>query len=377
VSITSVEAVPVAIRDRTERELAYGKIFVRRNVVIRIRNEDGQEGVAETTPIPIRWGCEETQESIVSTVEWYIAPLLIGEDPTRINHLLDKISARVGTMPYARAGVCDALYDLSARLAGVPISRLLGGIQSDRLLASHSISFKSAEEMAKEAAWAVSQGAHWIKVKIGSRDPEQDCRNVAAVREAVGPHVDIHVDANAGYRYLDAIDVLPRIEASRPRLIEQPVGGWDIDGMCQLRRKLRTPLMADESVRSLSDLREIIRKGAADAILMKLVKHGGIRDSQRIADLASASGIAIYPSTHMTTSIGVATSVQFYATVPDITPGDFHAGPALLVHDLVRQPILPVEGGVAVSMAPGNGIVVDGSLLAQAHAEAARRPAAG
>ena len=302
-AIKKIAAVPIAIREPTERELAYGKIAVRRNVLVFIEDDSGKRGMAEVTPIPFRWGCEETVESVVTAVNNYIAPLLVGEDPTRINALLDRIASRVGDIPYTRSGVCEALYDLCGNLAGVPVHRLLGGMRQAKLGASWSIAFKSETEMAAEAAWAVKQGFKWVKVKIGSKNPAQDIRNVAAVREAVGPDQWIHVDANAGYSYLDAVHVLPEIDRFRPRLIEQPVAGWDLDGMCKLRRKLRSPLMADESVRSYRDMQEVIRRGAADAVLMKLNKHGGIREAQKIADLAESANITIYPGIHFATSI--------------------------------------------------------------------------
>jgi L-alanine-DL-glutamate epimerase-like enolase superfamily enzyme len=183
--------------------------------------------------------------------------------------------------------------------------------------------------------------------------------------------VAIHVDANAGYRYLDAVDVLPRIEQYRPRLIEQPVAGWDLDGMQKLRRKLKTPLMADESVRSYQDLKNVIRYDAADAVLMKLAKHGGIRESQKIADLAIESGITLYPGIHFTTSLGVATSAQFYSTVPGMTAGDFHQGAALFEHDIVLTPLKASKGMIEIPQGPGTGVELDDQLLSRARELAA------
>lgn len=368
-AIRKVEAIPIEIREPTERELAYGKIAVRRNVIVVIEDDSGVSGVAEVTPIPFRWGCEETVESVVAAVSGYIAPLLLGQDPTRINMLLDRIASRVGDIPYARSGVCEALYDLSARLAGVPVYRLLGGAVRDELLCSWSIAFKSEKEMAAEAAWAVSQGFRWVKVKIGSKNPSQDIRNVAAVRDAVGPDHWIHVDANAGYSYLDAVHVLPQVEPYHPRLIEQPVAGWDLDGMSKLRRMLRTPLMADESVRSYRDLQEVIRREAADAVLMKLNKHGGIREAQKIADLAASANIALYPGTHFSTSIGVAAHAQFYSTLPNVTPGDFHQGALLYEHDLTRPALKPADGKIPLPAGPGMGLELAQDLLDRARVD--------
>lgn len=372
-AIRKVEAVPFAIREPTERELAYGKIAIRRNVLVFIEDDSGVRGFAETNPIPFRWGCEETVESIVSAVNLYIAPLLKGEDPTRINMLLDRIASRVGDIPYARSGVCEALYDLVGRLAGIPVHVMLGGAYHPKLAASWSISFKGEKEMAEEAAWAVGQGFKWIKVKIGSKNPKQDIRNVAAVREAIGPDHWLHVDANAGYSYLDAVHVLTQIEQYRPRLIEQPVAGWDLVGMSKLRRMLRTPLMADESVRSYRDLQEVIRRGAADAVLMKLNKHGGIRESQKIADLANAANVALYPGVHFCTSVGVAAHAQFYSSLPNVTPGDFHQGAVLYEHDLVRPTIKAENGEITVSTAPGMGIELAEDLFERARVDRAAR----
>ncbi|MCC7483423.1 MAG: mandelate racemase/muconate lactonizing enzyme family protein [Burkholderiales bacterium] len=373
-AIRKVEAIPFAIREPTERELAYGKIAIRRNVAVFIEDDSGLRGMAETTPIPYRWGCEETVESVVAAVNLYIAPLLEGEDPTHINMLLDRIAGRVGDIPYARSGICEALYDLCGKLAGVPVHRMLGGACHAKLAASWSIAFKGEREMGEEAAWAAKRGFKWIKVKIGSKNPAQDVRNVAAVREAVGPDHWIHVDANAGYSYPDAVQVLPQIEQYRPRLIEQPVAGWDLGGMSRLRRKLRTPLMADESVRSYRDLKEVIRCGAADAVLMKLNKHGGIRESQKIADLADSANMTLYPGVHFCTSIGVAAHAQFYCTLPRLTPGDFHQGAALFEHDLVRPTIRAENGEVAVPAAPGMGVELANDLFERARTDRGGQP---
>jgi L-Ala-D/L-Glu epimerase len=367
-AIRSVDAVPIAIRETTERELAYGKISVRRNVIVRIEADDGTVGVSEVAPIPIRWGCEESQESVVSAIRDYIAPLIVGQDPTRISSLMDTVHKRVGDLPYASSGICDALFDLSARLAGVPVTALLGGKRRDVIPASWSIAFKSETEMAAEAAEAVSRGFKWLKIKIG-KNPAQDCRNVAAIREAVGPDFPIHVDANAQYSYLDALDVLLSLEPYKPKLIEQPVAGWNVAGMRDLRRKLKTPIMADESCRSYHDLQNLIRLEACDAIMLKLNKHGGILETRKIVDLAESNGMMMYPSIHYGTSVGVATSAQFYATTPNLTPGSFAQGASLLASDLVAQTLKAHDGGLDVLDLPGIGVEIVEEKLDQARTD--------
>ncbi|HEY4164111.1 MAG TPA: mandelate racemase/muconate lactonizing enzyme family protein [Dongiaceae bacterium] len=367
-TIRSIEAIPIAIRETTEREVGYGKISVRRNVIVLIHDDSGVSGVAETAPIPIRWGCEETQETIVSTIQNYMAPLLVGEDPTRCNFLMDRIHDRVGDLPYASTGVGDALLDLSARLAGVPLYRLIGGKRRDSIPAGWSVSIKPEAEMAAEAAKAVSLGYQWIKVKIG-KNPRQDSRRLSAIREAIGEDVAIHIDMNGQYSYLDALEILPQMELCRPRLIEQPVAGWDIRSMKSLRMKLKTPLMADESCRSYRDLQNLIANDAADAIVLKLAKHGGIRETQKIADLAASYGMMMYPSIHYSTSIGVSASAHFYATIPNITPGSFHQGAALFEHDLIKITPEAEKGYFPIPEGIGIGLTIDPELLERARAD--------
>jgi muconate cycloisomerase len=143
--------------------------------------------------------------------------------------------------------------------------------------------------------------------------------------------------------------------------------------MSKLRRMLRTPLMADESVRSYRDLQEVIRRGAADAVLMKLNKHGGIRESQKIADVAESANITLYPGVHFCTSVGVAAHAQFYCTLPKVTPGDFHQGAVLYEHDLVRPTIKAENGEVSVPTAPGMGIELAEDLFERARTDRTRQ----
>jgi muconate cycloisomerase len=368
-AITKVTAIPIAIREPTERELAYGKIAVRTNVIVIIEDDSGMRGVAETTPIPYRWGCEECVEGVVATINNYVTPLLLREDPTRIGMLLDRMTSRVGDLPYARSGVSEALYDLSGRLAGVPVFKLLGGMIHPRLASTWSLAHRTEKELAEEAAWAVKKGYKWIKIKIGSKHPEQDVRNVAIIRDAIGSDHYMHVDANGGYSYLDAVHILPKMEPFRPRLIEQPIAGWDLDGMSKLRRMLKTPLMADESVRSYRDMQEVIRRGAADGVLLKLNKNGGIRETQKIADLADSANMTVYPSLHFCTSIGVAAHLQLYCTLPSLTPGELNQGALLYEHDLIAKTLPAINGEVEVPQDPGMGVDLVDALLERARTD--------
>lgn len=364
--IEHVRVIPIDIPEKEPKTLAYGTIEVRQNVLIKIVDSNGEVGVGECAPIPMRDGCEVTQRTVVDLIENEVAPLALGQDPWNIFAIMEAVRKRIGLIPYASAGFVDALYDLSARLARVPLWRQLGGSHRASVPASWSIGFKdSTEEAAEEASWAMAQGFRWLKVKIG-RGADPDVLALEAIRRAVGDQFPIHVDANASFTYAEALPVLRRLETFDLALIEQPLPRDAMRDMARLRRSLSTPLMADESVVTASDMLELLRLEAADAVLIKLAKNGGIHGSREIATLAKAGGLMVYPGVHRSTSIGTAASAHFFAGLLNITPGDFHVGPRQLAHDVVLRSVETSNGRIKIPQGPGTGVDLDDSLVARA-----------
>ncbi|MDR0615678.1 MAG: mandelate racemase/muconate lactonizing enzyme family protein [Synergistaceae bacterium] len=358
--IDNIIAVPINVNEKVERELAYGKISVRKNVLVLIRDSSGGIGIGETEPITMREGCEENQSIIVGLVNNEIKQFALGMEPDQISQLEREIEHRIGMVPYTKTAVIDATYDLLGKCLGTPVSTLLGGALQDKLALSWSIGFKKTpQDVSNEASWAKSAGFKWIKVKIGSRDPLRDISSVAAARDALGPDFPIHADANGKYDYDTALRTLKKMERYDVQLFEQPVAGWDLQGMSKLRSKLSTPIMADESVTTPRTILRVIEAQAADAVLMKLAKHGGIKASKAIADIAYGAGIKVYPGTHLSTSVGIATSAQFYSTVENPTPGDFHGGSTRMAFDIVEHSLLPDDGYILVPQLPGCGMKLD------------------
>ena len=109
-------------------------------------------------------------------------------------------------------------------------------------------------------------------------------------------------------------------------------------------------------------------KGVLSSVL-KLAKHGGIRETQKIADLAASYGMLMYPSIHYSTSIGVSASAHFYATIPNITPGSFHQGAALFEHDLIKATPEAEKGYFPIPEDIGIGVTIDPELLERARVD--------
>jgi muconate cycloisomerase len=219
---------------------------------------------------------------------------------------------------------------------------------------------KSSEEMAVEAKSAQDQGYFLFKCKIGASDPETDLANVAAIRNAIGDSTSFHVDANASLWYSDALQRMGRIvESYNPRLLEQPLPIWDLDGMARLSDVLGVPVMADESARSTHSVLEIVKRGAASVIDVKLAKKGGVHTARKIAAIADAAGVQLYAGGQVATSVGAATAAHFYAATCNLIGGDFQAGPGgWLAKDIVKNPLV-ISKGHALIPEDGPGIGVE------------------
>jgi len=197
-----------------------------------------------------------------------------------------------------------------------------------------------AVEPGRAAELASRVRAGTVKVKVGSGD---DLGRVRAVRQALGPRVRIRVDANGAWDLPTAVERVRALAALDVELVEQPVAG--LEDLARLRRLVPLPLAADEAVRSLDDARRLRRLGAADALVVKVQAAGGVRAALALAE---AAGVPAIPSSLVETSVGLAAGLAFAACLP-ATPFASGLGTgALLAGDVVREPLVPVDGWLAL-----------------------------
>jgi muconate cycloisomerase len=152
-----------------------------------------------------------------------------------------------------------------------------------------SVSGQRPEKAADIARWARAQGFAKMKVKVGI-DPDSDVERVGAVRSAVGPQVHIGVDANGGWATPEiAISTIGRLRDHAIYFAEQPVPPGDPDAMAAVRRAAGIPIVADESVYTLTDAQVLARHGACDVFSIYIGKAGGILPARRIAEFAASA----------------------------------------------------------------------------------------
>src|SRR5512132_3079303 len=222
-------------------------------VFVRLETSDGHVGWGEAACLGGPTWSEESAESVAVTIERYIAPWLVGRDPTAIEALRIEMATRVQGNPFARAAVEMALWDLAGRALGVPVHRLLGGRVRDRVPLSWSLAVADSGAEIAEAREKVAKGHRIFKIKTAARPVAEDVGRVRRLREALGPDVSLRVDANQGWDRPTALRAIRQLEPYGVDFVEQPVPRWDFEGMAEIGRRVTAPIMADESCFSPQD----------------------------------------------------------------------------------------------------------------------------
>lgn len=191
-----------------------------------------------------------------------------------------------------------------------------------------------------DQAAAFAAGHRDVKVKVGD---DGDVDRVAAVRDAVGPHGRLRIDANGAWDVETAVEAVCRMARFDLELVEQPVES--LEDLAAVRRRVAVPVAADECVRGLDDARRLAALGAADALVVKVQPLGGVAAA---LEIASVAGVPVVVSSMYETSVGLAAGLALAAALDEL-PFACGLGTAeLLAADVVADPLVPVDGILAV-----------------------------
>ena len=235
---------------------------------------------------------------------------------------------------------------------------MIGGRRMDRIPQVGVVGISPPEEAAKAATDQVDEGYRTIKIKIGL-NAREDLRRISAVREAVGEEIRIRVDGNCGYDRDTAMRTFVRAEEYGLEWIEQPLPGWDLEGMAALAARLDTPIAVDESMYTLQDAQRCIALGAADVVNIKIQKCGGIFRSRQIAAACEAAGVPCFLGGCIETSPGTAACMHFYAATPNMISATEIFGSPHYEDDVVATPLKVENGSILLMEEPGLGVHVD------------------
>lgn len=232
-----------------------------------------------------------------------VAEGVIGEDPNDIPRIYTKLLwagasvGRSGVATQALAAIDIALYDLKAKRADLPLSKLLGGHRDSVRTYNTSGGFLNAslEEVKDRASQLIEEGVGGIKIKVGLPDQAEDLRRVAGVREHIGPDVPLMVDANQQWDRSTALRMGRRLEEFDLVWIEEPLDAYDAEGHAQLATALDTPIATGEMLASVDEHVRLIDAHACDIIQPDCPRVGGITSFLRLMTLADKAGLDLAP----------------------------------------------------------------------------------
>lgn len=360
--ITKVEIIPIQIKLKEPFVISRGTITHAENVAVKIYGENGLYGVGECSAFAILTG--QTQENIVA-IGKELAPLLIGQPATAIKRLMQKIDRFIMGNQSIKSAIDIALYDLNAKLVGLPLYAYLGGSPDKPLFTNMTIGLGDKEVMVARAKQFVAEGFPILKVKLGDSNYRKDIERIQAIRAAIGMDHPIRIDANQGWNYVQAKQVLQALEPFNIQHCEAPLPAGDLLGRIKLRRESPIPIMGDESVFSHQDAYRNLAAEAIDLINIKLGKSGGIDNAIKIAAIAEAAGIHCQVGGFLESRLATAALVHFTLAWDCIVHYDLDVS---LLHaenpvtgDLTFHP----DWRVTVSDTTGHGADFDPDFLRQ------------
>ena len=317
---------------------------------------------------------------VAQTITQQIAPRLVGSDPRGPGVFFERFrglgASRAGAT--ALSAVEQALWDIAGQAYGQPIWRLLGGRARPRLWLYANINRstwdRSPAGFAANAREAVARGFRAVKLAAFDDVPahldtpeafatiEVGIDRVFAVREAVGPDVQVLLDLHCRFNAAWAIRVARRLEPARLFWYEDPVPRADLDGLARVRASVEPPVAAGETFFGRRAFWELFTRHAVD-VAMPDVKHcGGVAELRHIAAMAEPAHVHIAPH-NPSGPVAMAATAHAAATMPNFTTLEYAFGEVDWRESLIEPAESIIDGFYAVPDAPGLGVRLNQSVL--------------
>jgi L-alanine-DL-glutamate epimerase-like enolase superfamily enzyme len=302
--------------------------------------KDGVTGYGEASMPPY---LGETQESVAA----FLARIDLGvlADPFQLEEILPAIDAMAAGNTAAKAAVDIALHDWIGQTLGVPLHRWWGLNPARAPATSFTIGIDTADIVRQKTLEA--EPYHIIKVKLG-RGAESDRMMIETIREVTDK--PITVDANQGWTERgEALRMIEWLASRGVELVEQPMPKDQVDDTAWLRERSPLPLIADESVQRLDDVRRV--QGVFHGINIKLMKCTGLREAHKMIVLARALGMKVMLGCMTETSCAISAAAQLS---PLVDWADLDG--ALLIRNDLFDGVRIVKGQIVLSERPGIGV---------------------
>jgi L-alanine-DL-glutamate epimerase-like enolase superfamily enzyme len=316
--------------------------------IVRVHDRDGGVGTGYSYTIGTGGS------SVVRLIRDHLAPVLVGRDADMIEDIWRTLLFRThATWPgavtsLALAAIDTALWDLRCRRAGLPLHVMAGGAQEKVPVYTTEGGWLqlAAEELVEQAVEAKERGFRGVKVKIGKPTVAEDAARVAAVRGALGPGLELMVDANQGLTLDQALRRVRALEGLDLAWLEEPLPADDVAGHARLAAATAVPIAVGESLYSPGQFRDYLMQGACSVVQVDVARIGGVTPWLKVAHLAEAFGLAVAPHFLMELHVSLAAAVPNARWVEHIPQLDEIALNDVTIHEGFALP--PEEPGLGI-----------------------------
>jgi L-alanine-DL-glutamate epimerase-like enolase superfamily enzyme len=376
--ISRVEPILVRVPIPPERHFTNvaGLVAEQEALLVRVTTEGGLVGYGETT---VEQGAKE---SVIAQINDVFAPMLKGQsahDITRLwelmyngsrtHYALDRghgfpvAAMRRGVTVGAISAIDIALWDIKGKALGAPVWQLLGGKVRDRLPAYGSGGW--AKGIVEQFQRYIEYGGfRAVKMKVGVIDGTMSAtvRRVEAARRALGPDIDIMVDAQGTFTVSEAKRFCRLVTDCNVDWFEEPVSPNDMPGCAEVRAATDIAIASGERCSTRYDVMDLLQHRAIDIIQPELAVCGGLTEGMRIAGLAAGFNVRIAPH-NWGTCVLYAAVMAYSAAVPNVFTLEHCMGADPLIRELPQDPFVSRDGFVEVRDAPGLGVTLHEDYL--------------
>jgi galactonate dehydratase len=332
------------------------------------------------------WGECYTQADRDQAIAAHVQQLgryLIGRDPFHIKHFTHMayhdFAGKRGAMDFysAVSGLEQALWDIVGKSLNTPVYNLLGGPCRDKIRVYANGWYEGAktpDTLAKKAAETVARGFTALKfdpfpgpwrTHIDRQTELAAVENVRAVRESVGPEVDILVEVHRRLAPMHAVRIARMMEEFQPFWYEEPVSARSLDALAACKQEIRLPVVTGEELYTKAEFREVFEKQAADIINPDVCNCGGILELKEIAAMAEPYLVVVSPHNYNSTTMGLAATLQVAACLPNFLITEYFVNFKARGDEIARHPFVVDNGYITLPTGPGLGLELDEAAMAR------------
>jgi O-succinylbenzoate synthase len=341
-------------------ETSFGRTYERDMILVEVLGE-GMAGWGEVTAGENPFYNEEWTDSAWLILKNYAAPRVLNRSFESARDIAP-LTAHIRGHNMARGGLEAAVWDLEARLPGVPLWKLIGGGARREIPCGVSIGVQdSIGQLLGKIETELKAGYQRIKIKI---KPGWDVEVVREVRR-VFPDIQLMADANSAYSLNDQ-GRLAMLDSFALMMVEQPLAHDEIIDHVKLQSAMKTPICLDECIRSAHHAAQAIAMKACGIINIKLGRVAGFREAIETHDICEKAGIPVWCGGMLEAGIGRAHNIAL-STLPNfVLPGDVSAGKRYWKRDIVVPPVETTEHGtIEIRDEPGFGYGLDHDWIRQ------------